>query len=163
MTSNSTEARPVRSAELGTLVAMSWSRETPQGNVPYILACSLGDGEQGPEGSSASVAQLLHNAGLSTEEGLVDASTRPALPISLLVVDGSIVLTMPQINAQIVPSAEWLKAVAERGCACLVLTTRPWPGGDLDDNEALAAFANDEETLKAAATVALPARKLRDR
>ena len=153
----------MRSAELGTLVAMSWSRRTPQGSVPYILACSLGDGERGPEGSSASVAQLLHNAGLSVEEGLVDASARPALPISLLVVEGSIVLTMPQVNAQIIPSAEWLDAVAERGCACLVLTTRPWPGGDLSDNETLAAFANDEETLRAAAAVALPARRLRDR
>ncbi len=153
----------MRSAELGTLVAVSWSRETPQGSVPYILACSLGDGERGPDGSSASVAQLLHNCGLSTEEGLVDASARPALPISLLVVDGSIVLTMPQINAQLVPSGPWLDAVAERGCACLVITTRPWPGGDLDDNEALAAFANDEETLRAAAVVALPARSLRDR
>ncbi len=153
----------MRSAELGTLVAMSWSRPTPQGHVPYILACSLGDGEQGPEGSSASVAQLVQNCGLSTEEGLVDASTRPALPISLLVVDSSIVLTMPQINAQIVPSAQWIESVAERGCACLVLTTRPWPGGDLDDKEAIAAFANDEETLAAAAVVALPARRLRDR
>ncbi|MEU1039857.1 DUF5949 family protein [Streptomyces sp. NPDC005551] len=163
MTSNSTETRPVRSAELGTLVAMSWSRDTPQGAVPYVLAFSLGDGENGPEGSSAAVEQLMHNAGLSMDEGLVDASARPSLPVGLLVVEGSAVLTMPQINAQIVPSAAWLAAIAERGCACLVLTTRPWPGGELDDNDALAAFANDEETLKSSATVVLPARKLRDR
>ncbi|MGW7265887.1 DUF5949 family protein [Streptomyces sp. NPDC054842] len=163
MTSNSTETRPVRSAEVGTFVAMSWSRETPQGAIPYVLAFSLGDGENGPEGSSAAVEQLMHNCGLSVDEGLVDGSSRPSMPVRLLVVDGSVVLSMPQINAQIVPSDQWLAVVAERGYACLILTTRTWPGGELTDNDALAAFANDEETLKLSANVVLPARKLRDR
>jgi hypothetical protein len=142
---------------------MSWSRETPQGAIPYILAFSLGDGDNGPEGSAAAVEQLMQNCQLSTEEGLVDGSSRPSLPISLLVVDGSVVLTMPQINAQIVPSNQWLADVAERGYACLLLTTRTWPGGELTDSDALAAFANDEETLKLSAKVVLPARRLRDR
>ncbi|MFI9152610.1 DUF5949 family protein [Streptomyces sp. NPDC053367] len=163
MTSNSTQTQSVRSAEVGTFVAMSWSRETPQGAIPYVLAFSLGDGDNGPEGSAAAVEQLMRNCQLSTEEGLVDGSSRPSLPISLLVVDGSVVLTMPQINAQIVPSNKWLADVAERGYACLLLTTRTWPGGELTDNDALAAFANDEETLKLSAKVVLPARKLRDR
>jgi hypothetical protein len=153
----------VRSAEVGTFVAMSWSRETPQGAIPYVLAFSLGDGENGPEGSAAAVEQLMHNCGLSIDEGLVDGSSRPRMPVSLLVVDGSVVLSMPQINAQIVPSDQWLAAVAERGYACLILTARTWPGGELTDNDALAAFANDEETLKRSANVVLPARKLRAR
>ncbi|MFF3350404.1 DUF5949 family protein [Streptomyces sp. NPDC002779] len=163
MTSNSTQTHPVRSAEVGTFVAMSWSRETPQGAIPYILAFSLGDGDGGPESSAAAVEQLIHNCQLTPDDGLIDGSLRPSMPISLLVVDGSVVLSMPQINAPIVPSNQWLADVAERGYACLLITTRTWPGGELNDTDALAAFANDEETLKLSAKVVLPARKLRDR
>lgn len=71
---------------------------------------------------------------------------------------------MPQLNAQCIPPAEWLTAVAERGFAYLVFTTRPWPEaqpGKPIEPEALAAFAGAEETLTAAAHVILPARSLR--
>ncbi|MER7576733.1 DUF5949 family protein [Streptomyces sp. NPDC126514] len=163
MTSNSTQTHPVRSAEVGTFVAMSWSRPTPQGAIPYILAFSLGDGTDGPQGSSAAVEQLMHNCQLSPDDGLIDGSSRPSMPVGLLVVDGSVVLSMPQINTPIVPSSQWLTDVAERGYACLLITTRTWPGGELTDTDKLAAFANDEETLKLSAKVLLPARSLRDR
>ncbi|MEV6963198.1 DUF5949 family protein [Streptomyces sp. NPDC051207] len=162
MTSNSTQTHPVRSAEVGSFVAMSWSRETPQGAIPYILVFSLGDGTSGPEGSATAVEQLIHNCQLSTDDGLIDGSLRPSMPISLLVVDGSVVLTMPQINTPIIPSNQWLTDVTERGYACLLITTRTWPGGELTDTDALAAFANHEETLKHSAKIVLPTRKLRD-
>ncbi|MFE1163781.1 DUF5949 family protein, partial [Streptomyces sp. NPDC058829] len=64
MTSISTDTRPLRTADLGTLVIMSWSRETPDGDVPFLLACSLGDGEAGAafacdERTLASAAQVI--------------------------------------------------------------------------------------------------------
>ncbi|MFC8871037.1 DUF5949 family protein [Streptomyces sp. NPDC057148] len=161
MTSISTDTRPLRTADLGTLVIMSWSRETPDGDVPFLLACSLGDGEGGPESTGAAVERLLGHAGLSVGDGVVDAARLPNLPVTLLVVPGAAALTMPGINAQFAPAAQWRRAVDERGYACLIFTTRPWADGEPGDGEAVAAFANDERTLASAAQVILPVRTLR--
>jgi hypothetical protein len=71
---------------------------------------------------------------------------------------------MPQLVAQADAPQEWLAAVARRGYAYLVFTTRAWPEGRPGrtvEPAALAAFAGAEETLKAAAHVVLPARSLR--
>ncbi|MFF3376882.1 DUF5949 family protein [Streptomyces sp. NPDC002680] len=164
MTSTSSETRPFRIADLGTLVVMAWSGDAPDGDMPYLLAYSLGDGEGGPEASAVAVEQLLANTGLPVGGDIVDGSTRPSLPVSLLVEAGSAVVNMPQLNAQCTPPPEWLTAVGERGFAYLVFTTRPWPEaqpGKAVEPEALAAFAGAEETLTAAAHVILPARSLR--
>ncbi|MGW0351900.1 DUF5949 family protein [Streptomyces anthocyanicus] len=162
MTSISADPRPLRTADLGTLVIMSWSRETPDGDVPFLLACSLGDGEGGPEAVPAAVEGLLSRSGLSVGgDTVLDATALPGLPIGLLVVPGAAALTMPGVNAQFVPTPEWRAAADRRGYACLIFATRPWPGGEPGDGEAVAAFANDADTLSSAAQVVLSVRSLR--
>ncbi len=156
--------RPFRAADLGTLVVMAWSGTTPDGDMPYLLAYSLGDSGGGPDAASAAVERLLLSAGLSLGEGLVDAAACPSLPMSLLVEAGQAVVTMFHLNVQCVPPREWLAAVGRRGHAYLVFTTRPWPAAEPGKPvapETLCAFAGAEETLRAAAHVLLPARSLR--
>ena len=73
---------------------------------------------------------------------------------------------MPQLVAQADAPPEWLAAVAARGHAYLVFTTRAWPEGEpgkVVEPAPPAAFAGAEETLTAAAHVVLPARRLRGR
>ncbi|MEU8536102.1 DUF5949 family protein [Streptomyces parvulus] len=161
MTSISTDPRPLRTADLGTLVIMCWSRETPEGDVPFLLACSLGDGEGGLEATPAAVEGLLSRSGIAVGDGVLDATGLPDLPVNLLVVPGAAALTMPGVNAQFVPTAQWREAVDERGYACLIFATRPWPGGEPGEAEAVAAFANHEDTLRTSAQLVLPVRSLR--
>ncbi|MEU6606663.1 DUF5949 family protein [Streptomyces shenzhenensis] len=165
MTSTSTEIRPFRPVDLGTLVVLAWSGEASDGiDMPYLLAYSLGDAEGGGATTAAAVERLLENNGLPVGGDLVDGATRPSLPITLLVQSGQAVVTLPQLSAQCPVPPEWLAAVAQRGYAYLVFTTRPWPqarpGAPLTP-EFLAAFVGAEETLNAAAHVVLPARTLR--
>ncbi|MFG2884001.1 DUF5949 family protein [Streptomyces sp. NPDC048297] len=166
MTSTSSEARPaVRAASLGTLVVLAWSGEAPDGtDMPYLLAYSLGDTEGGPEATAAAVHQMLADNGLPVGGNPVDGTARPSLPVTLLVEAGQAVVNMPQFVAQADAPPEWLAAVARRGYAYLVFTTRAWPEaapGRPVEAAALADFAGAEETLTAAAHVILPARSLR--
>ncbi|MFM9592929.1 DUF5949 family protein [Streptomyces scabiei] len=164
MTSTSAEIRPFRPADLGTLVVMAWSGEAPDGDMPYLLAYTLGDGRSGPEGSTAAVADLLTSLGLSIGEKVVDGTANSSLPVTLLVEAGQAVVTLPQLNAQCPAPPEWLAAVGVRGFAYLLFATRPWPEarpGMPVAPEALAAFAGDPQTLTSAAHVLLPARSLR--
>ncbi|MEW2317078.1 DUF5949 family protein [Streptomyces bauhiniae] len=162
MTSTTSEA--FRAAGLGTLVVLAWSGEAPDGgDMPYLLAYSLGDAEGGPRATSAAVTQLLEMNGL-TIGTVIDGATRPSLPVTLLVEAGQAVVRMPQLVAQADAPPEWLDAVARRGHAYLVFTTRAWPEGRPGvtvDPAALAAFAGADETLMTAAHVMLPARSLR--
>ncbi|MEU0340026.1 DUF5949 family protein [Streptomyces bobili] len=164
MTSTPSATRPFPLANLGTLVMMPWSGEASDGRaMPYLLACSLGNGPGGPEGATAAVERLLGDSGLSVG-GTTDGTQKPSLPVTLLVVAGQAVVTMPWLKTQCTVRPEWLEAVAERGWAYFLFTTRPWPGdapGTTVAPEALNMFAGDEETLKAAAHVILPARSLR--
>ncbi|CAL9568787.1 hypothetical protein SUDANB105_04780 [Streptomyces sp. enrichment culture] len=164
MTSTPNETRPFRAMDMGTLVVMAWSGEAPGGDMPYLLAYTLGDGPDGPEASSAAVARMLNDNGLPVGGDLVDGASKPGLPVGLLVEAGQAVVNMPHLNAQCTPPPEWLAAVGERGFAYFVFTTRPWPEaqpGKPVDPEALAAFAGADETLDAAAHVVLPVRSLR--
>jgi hypothetical protein len=164
VTSTSSTTRPFGVTELGTLVVMPWSGEAADGgDMPYLLAYSLGDGGDGPEASAAAVERLLSANGLPVGGDLVDGTERPSLPVTLLVQAGQAVLTLPGLNARCVPPPEWLTAVQERGYAYLVFTTRPWPEaapGKPVEPAALAAFAGADETLTAAAHIVLPARGL---
>ncbi|RPE43798.1 hypothetical protein EDD90_7013 [Streptomyces sp. Ag109_O5-1] len=165
MTSTPSATRPFRLADLGTLVVLAWSGETPDGSdMPYLLAYSLGDAEGGPEATAAAIEALLENNGLPVGGDLVDGTARPSLPVTLLVEAGQAVLNLAPLNAQCPAPAEWLAAVGERGYAYLVFTTRPWPDAEPGrpvTPEALKDFAGAEETLTAAAHVVLPARSLR--
>ncbi|MBX7546769.1 DUF5949 family protein [Streptomyces sp. NPDC004232] len=158
MTSTSSDLRP---ADLGTLVLLAWSGEAPDGaDMPYLLAYSLGDAEGGPQTTAAAVEHLLADSELPVGGDLVDGNDRPGLPVSLLVEAGQAVVRMPQLVAQADAPPEWLAAVRERGYAYLVFTTRAWPEGRPGrtvEAADLAAFAGADETLNAAAHIALPA------
>jgi hypothetical protein len=105
---------------------------------------------------------LLTDAGLPPGEGLVHATQRPSLPVSLLVVPGSAVLTVRHLKSQFVLPESWLEAVGKLGYAFLIFATRPWPeGAEPGDVETLAASTSDEDVLTSAAHVVLPARSLR--
>ncbi|MGW1910821.1 DUF5949 family protein [Streptomyces sp. NPDC002076] len=164
MTSTSSATLPSGLADLGTIVVLAWSGEAPDGDMPYLLAYSLGDAEGGPEASSSAVRRLLESNGLSVGGDLVDGNGRPGLPVSLLVEAGQAVLRMKQLVAQAAAPPEWLAAVGRRGYAYLVFTTRAWPEGEPGkpvEPAALAQFAGAEQTLTAAAHVVLPATSLR--
>ncbi|MEU1531202.1 DUF5949 family protein [Streptomyces fagopyri] len=164
MTSTSSETRPFRAADLGTLAVMAFSGDAPDGDMPYLLAYSLGDGEGGPGASTVAIEELLRNNGLPVGDTLLDGSRQPSLPLTLLVEAGQAVVTMPYLNAQCVVPPEWLAAVGERGYAYFLFATRAWPEAEPGRPvapESLAAFAGDEETLLSAAHVLLPARSLR--
>jgi hypothetical protein len=159
VTSAPTETRPFHPAGLGTLVVLAWSGEVPDGDMPYLLAYPLGDGPDGPEGSTTAVEEVLEAAGLTAGGELVDGNAEPGLPVTLLVEDGEAVVRMPGFSAQCTPPQQWLEAAAERGFAYLVFTTRPWPEaepGKPVEPEALSAFVGAEATLKCAAHVLLP-------
>ncbi|MFE4663968.1 DUF5949 family protein [Streptomyces sp. NPDC056716] len=164
MTTTTGASRPFHPADLGTLVVMAWSGEAPDGDMPYLLAYSLGDAADGPDATTAAVEHLLTDNDLPVGGDLVDGNVRPSLPVSLLVEAGTAVVAMPHLNATVTPPPEWLAAVAQRGYAYFVFTTRPWPEaqpGKPVEPEALAAFAGADATLNAAAHVVLPARSLR--
>ncbi|MFE6527255.1 DUF5949 family protein, partial [Streptomyces sp. NPDC057794] len=152
MTSISAETQPTHTDDLGSLVVLSWRGTTPEGvDVPYLLACPLGPGANGPEATAKAIEQLLGSAGLPVGEGLVDAAQRPGLPVSLLVVPGSAVLTVQHLRAQFVPPESWLEAVAALGYAYLIFATRPWPEGtEPGDVQTLAAFTSDQDVLTSA-------------
>jgi hypothetical protein len=164
VTTTSGAVRPFRAADLGTLVVLAWSGGAPDGDMPYLLAYSLGDGASGPEGSTAAAQALLRANGMNPGEQLIDGSQRPGLPVTLLAEAGQAVVTMPYLNAQCAVPPEWLAAVRARGYAYFLFATRPWPEatpGRPVEPERLAAFAGAEETLNTAAHVLLPVRSLR--
>ncbi|WP_055694650.1 DUF5949 family protein [Streptomyces prasinopilosus] len=158
MSTTSTAAPSWNSADPGSVAVMAWYGETPHGGVPFLLACSLGDGAGGPAAAADAVRHLLRGAGLSPTGRLVDATGEPG-PSGVVVVPGAASLALPGFDAQFVPPPEWSDAVVERGHVYLVFATRPWPSGtEPGDRTVLAAFASDRETLRSAAHVLLPAR-----
>ncbi|MBL1080601.1 hypothetical protein JK359_01190 [Streptomyces actinomycinicus] len=166
MTSVSSETRPSRTADLGTLALLAWMarNQEGEGRTPCLLACSLGDGPGGPEAASAAVERLLGDMGLPVGGEPVNGTRRPSLKVSMLVAAGQIVLQMPNVTSQVSPPADWLKAVEKLGYTYFMFTTRICPSTGPRQPVAgkeLAAFAGDPETTKAAAHVYLPARSLR--
>ncbi|WP_030345236.1 DUF5949 family protein [Streptomyces sp. NRRL S-1022] len=166
MTSATSETRPFRAAGLGTLALLAWMarNEEGDGRTPCLLACSLGDGPGGPEGTSAAVTRLLDDMGLPVGGHPVDGTTRPSLKVSMLVVAGQIVLQMPNVTTQVTPPAEWLKAVGKLGYTYFMFTTRVCPTTGPRQpavGAELSAFVGSPETTNSAAHVYLPARSLR--
>jgi len=162
VTSTPSETRPFDLAHLGTLVLLPWSSGAADGaDMPYLLAYSLGDAEGGPETTAAAVEGLLASNGLTAGGVLVDGTAAgTGLSVTLRVEGGEAVVDMPQLGARCAAPPAWLTAVAERGYAYLVFTTRPWPEGRPGlpiETEALTTFVGAEQTLRAAAHVVLPA------
>ena len=166
MTSATSATRPFRAADLGTLVLLAWMarNEEGDGRTPCLLACSLGDGPDGPEAASAAVERLLGDVGLTVGGEPVDGTTRPGLKVSMLVVAGQIVLQLPNVSSQVTPPAEWVQAVEKLGYTYFMFTTRICPSTGPRrpvQGQELAVFAGSPETTDAAAHVFLPARGLR--
>ncbi|MES9526033.1 DUF5949 family protein [Streptomyces capoamus] len=167
MTTVTSEPRFFRPADLGTLALLAWmaKNEEGDGRTPCLLACSLGDGPDGPAAASAAVTHLLEDMDLTVGGEPVNGMSRPSLKVSMLVVAGQIVLQLPHnISSQVTPPAEWLEAVEELGYTYFMFTTRVCPSTGPREpvtGAELAAFAGSPETTDAAAHVYLPARGLR--
>ncbi|MBO1337389.1 DUF5949 family protein [Streptomyces sp. VRA16 Mangrove soil] len=166
MTSTSSIDTTFRAADLGTLAVIAWSGERAgeEGDMPFLLAYSMGDSPAGPDASEQAVRALLLNNGLTIGTTVHDGARHPSFPVSLLVEAGQAVVSMPLLNAQCPVPPEWLVAAEARGNAYFVFTTRPWPTatpGRPVTEEQLAQFAGAEETLTAAAHCLLPIRRIR--
>lgn len=162
MTATPSETRPFDLDRLGTLVLLPWSSAAADGaDMPYLLAYSLGDAEGGPRTTAAAVEALLASNGLAAGGALVDGTAaEPSLSVTLRVEGGEAVVDLPQLGARCAAPPAWLTAVAERGYAYLVFTTRAWPEGRPGlpiEADALTSFVGAEQTLRAAAHVVLPA------
>lgn len=162
MTSTASETRPFDLARLGTLVLLPWSSAAADGaDMPYLLIYSLGDAEGEPGTTAAAIEALLASNGLAAGGELVDGTAaETGLAITLRVEAGEAVVDLPQLGARCAAPPAWLTAIAERGYAYLVFTTRPWPEGRPGrpiEAEALTSFVSAEQTLRAAAHVVLPA------
>ncbi|MFZ3558418.1 MULTISPECIES: DUF5949 family protein [unclassified Streptomyces] len=166
MTSTVSSGPAFRAADLGTLAVIAWSGEGPDGNgdVPFLLAYSMGDSPAGPEAAETAVRGLLETNGLTVGTTVHDAAGRPRFPVSLLVEAGQAVVTAPLLNAQCSVPPEWLAAAEARKSAYFLFTTRVWPsatpGAPVTEKE-LEEFVGSEETLLASAHCLLPVRRVR--
>ncbi|MFE7775412.1 DUF5949 family protein [Streptomyces sp. NPDC057445] len=167
MTSAFGAVRAFRPAQLGTVAVIAWSGEHPDdvGEMPFLLACSLGDGDGGPEGAQAAARQLLEDVGLPVGSDYVDAVEAHGPPVGLLVEAGQAVLTMAHLTVRCTAPPQWSDSVRERGHAYFLFATRPWPQaapGLRVTEEELRAFVGDEAMLSTAAHCLLPVGRLRD-
>ncbi|MET8474309.1 DUF5949 family protein [Streptomyces sp. NPDC006422] len=165
-TSSVSNGPAFRAADLGTLAVIAWSGEHSDGNgdIPFLLAYSMGDSAAGPEAAETAVRGLLETNGLTVGTTVHDAASRPSFPVSLLVEAGQAVVTMPLLNVQCAVPPEWLAAAEARKSAYFIFTTRVWPtatpGAPVGEKE-LQEFIGDEETLLASAHCLLPIRRVR--
>ncbi|MEV7415731.1 DUF5949 family protein [Streptomyces sp. NPDC089919] len=163
MTSTHTESA-LRMSQLGTLSVLAWIGDPEEGHdMPYLLAYSLGDGEDGPEAGEAAARALLEANGLRVGDVVLDG-TQSSMPVTVLVEAGQAVLTMPGLNAQCPAPPEWVAAADDHGQVYFLFATRPWPEakpGVPVTAEMLQAFAGDESVLTSSAHCVLPVTKLR--
>ena len=162
MTSPQTAQGGIQQRQLGTLTVIGWTGEHPDDgrDMPFLLAYSLGDGPEGPEGTAAAIRQLLAETGLPIGGELVDGTSGRNLPLTLLVEAGQAVLTMPKLTAQYPATPEWLDAAHLRGLAYFMFATKPWPGGAPGTpvtDDALRAFV-DDDMMATSAHCVLPVR-----
>ena len=149
---------------LGTLSILAWIGAPEEGHqTPYLLAYTLGDGENGAAENEAAVARLAQSLSLPLDGTMADGS-RPGFPVQLLVEAGQAVLTLQAFKAQCPAPPEWLDAVEKGASVHLVLSTRAWPQaapGQPVPLDAFRAYVGDEGVLRSAAHCLLPVGKLR--
>lgn len=165
MTTSQTATGTFTQAQLGTQILIGWSGRHPEADhdVAFLLTYSLGDGQDGPEAGEAALRTALERTGLTVGGELTRASEKPGLQVKLLVQAGQAVLTMPHFKAQYQVPPEWLAAAAAQGEVYGMFATRPWPEGVPGrpvSEEALRAFAADEEVVRTSALCLLPVRSL---
>ncbi|CAD5928954.1 conserved protein of unknown function [Streptomyces sp. KY75] len=165
MTTPQTTSGTFTPAQLGTQILIGWSSRQPDADqdTAYLLAYSLGDGQDGPEAGSNALRIALGRAGLQVGGPIQDAAEAPGIQAKLLVQAGQAVLTMPHLKAQYPAPAEWLAAALGQGQVYGMFATTPWPEavpGQPVSEDQLRAFAADEEVVRSAAHCLLPVRSL---
>ncbi|MFC3237741.1 hypothetical protein CP967_05195 [Streptomyces nitrosporeus] len=165
MTSSRTATSTFTQAQLGTQALIGWSGEHPDGDrgVAFLLAYSLGDGQDGPETGELALRAALERSGLRIGGETLDGSQQPGLPVKLVVQAGQAVLTMPHFKAQYTVPREWLAVARSEGVVHGMFATRPWPAavpGQPVGEELLRSFVCDPETVRTSAHCLLPVRSL---
>lgn len=147
-------------SRMGTLVVIPWAGPHADGaDVPFLMAYSLGDGVDGPAAGEEAVRAAAVEIGLLVGGEILDASYDRRLDVRVLVEGGKAVLTMPYLKVTCPVPDQWTAAARARGSVYVILASRPWPEakpGVPVTEEALRAFAGDEEVLRTAAHVMVP-------
>lgn len=148
-------------SRLGTLMVIPWAGEHPEdgAGIPFLMAYSLGDGVDGPEGTRAAVLAAAEEIGLPVGGAILDIARAPKAAVTLLVEGGKAVLTMPYLHVTCPVPEEWTVAARVRDAVYVILASRPWPEaapGSTVTEESLRAFAADEEVLTSAAHFLVP-------
>lgn len=152
---------PNLQSRLGTLMVIPWAgaHEADGADMPFLMAYSLGDGADGPQGAQAAVLAAAEEIGLPVGGAILDVAQTPKPAVTVLVEGGRAVLTMPYLHADCPVPDKWTAAARGRGAVYLILASRPWPqaapGSTVTEDE-LRAFAADPEVLGSAAHALVP-------
>jgi hypothetical protein len=150
---------------MGTLVVIPWAGAHEDGeDNPFLLAYSLGDGVDGPAAGQEAVLEAAKEIGLPVGGMILDVAQVQKVSAQLLVEGGKAVLTMPYLKVTCPVPTQWTVAARARQSVYVILASRPWPeavpGAEITE-EALRAFAADEEVLGTAAHFLVPVGSLR--
>lgn len=159
-TSPGGSAAPLPS-RLGTLVVIPWAgaHEGDGDDMPFLMAYSLGDGVDGPQGTQQAVLEAADEIGLPVGGAILDVARAQRPAVKVLVEGGKAVLSMPYLHANCPVPDQWTAAARARGSVYVILASRPWPqaapGATLGEED-LRAFAGDPEVLGTAAHALVP-------
>jgi hypothetical protein len=147
-------------SRLGTLVVIPWAgADTDGDNMPFLMAYSLGDGADGPDAGQEAVLEAAEQIGLPVGGAVLDVAHAPKAHIRVLVEAGKAVLSMPYLKVTCPVPDQWTAAARARDTVYVILASRPWPeatpGVEITE-EALRAFAADEDVLSTAAHFLVP-------
>jgi hypothetical protein len=165
---NTAAASPKSSLQsrLGTLVVIPWAGVYAEdgGDMPFLMAYSLGDGVGGPAAGEDAVLAAAAEIGLPVGGAILDVAHAPKTAVTVLVEGGKAVLTMPYLHAACPVPDEWTAAARARGAVYVILASCPWPeaapGVEVSE-EMLRAFAGDPDVLGTAAHFLVPVSSLR--
>jgi Family of unknown function (DUF5949) len=161
MSQSDTASQAPLLSRMGTLMVIPWAGAHPEdgADIPFLMAYSLGDGPDGPAGTRAAVLAAAEEIGLPVGGAILDIAQSGTVDATVLVEGGKAVLTMPYLNAACPVPEPWTAAARQRGAVYLILASRPWPEavpGSVVTEEALRAFAGDQEVLTSAAHCLIP-------
>lgn len=162
---NTASAASIQS-RLGTLAVIPWAGEHQEdgANIAFLMAYSLGDGIEGPSGTEAAALAAAEESGLPVGGMILDVGQTSRTDIKVLVEGGKAVLTMPYLQVTCPVPEEWTAAARLRGSVYVIFASRPWPEaapGSTVTEEALRAFAGDQDVLTTAAHFLVPVGAIR--
>lgn len=166
MSQTNTASESSLQSRLGTLAVIPWAGEHPEdgADIPFLMAYSLGDGVDGPEGTRAAVLAAAGEIGLPVGGAILDIARAPKVAVKVLVEGGKAVLSMPYLHVTCPVPEEWTAAARLRDAVYVIFASRPWPEaapGSVVTEEALRAFAADEGVLTSAAHCLVPVGTIR--